>query len=115
MIVVTFVSAKGYVVSSQSFSESEPILTPASIEGSYRPLSKAAVATFVIGLFSILAFSTPYFWFIPIVGLLFGALTIWRIEPLRQELAGHMLAMLGTFFCLVIGASAITKYGVETT
>jgi hypothetical protein len=69
----------------------------------YKAVSTAAVASLVVGLLSLLTFLDFWFAFIPVVGLVLGAVALKKIRANPEELTGEPVAKLGLALNLVIG------------
>lgn len=79
---------------------SEPI-DPDAPELDYRSMSRAAVLSFVFGLFGLLAWMSPLLMFLPLCGLVFSLLAFRAFKKYPTELMGKVPATLG----LVLGGT----------
>ena len=82
-------------------------------EVSYRPIAQMAVVSFVVGVLSLLAFASPLFWVLPLIGLVVAGLTSRRLERARREYAGQLLAKTAVFLALIAAVGAPTRFTIE--
>jgi hypothetical protein len=76
----------------------------------YRSVSFLAISSFVIGWLSAVALATPGLWFVPIIGLLCGALGVYRTSSGADRLAGKGLAVCGLCLSIFFGSWAPVRY-----
>ena len=78
----------------------------------YRVLSKAAVASLIVGVFSVLTIVFPPLLVFPLLGTLLG-LYAWRsIRRYPEELSGKPLAILGTLLCGALFVGGVTAHSI---
>lgn len=82
-------------------------------EIAYRPVSKAAALELTFAIVSLLAFSSPAAWILPVAVLIFAVRTSSWLERAKGEYAGQVLAKLAIFISLVAAVGAPTKHFVE--
>lgn len=80
---------------------------------SYRSVSVLAVCGLLFGLASILAWTHPLLWSIPLVGLVICALALRKLAHDAPNLVGWKAAWLGLALSLVLGSAAITRWTVH--
>lgn len=95
--------SSGSEAETRTFSSDEP-------EVAYRPISSMAVVSFILAVLSGLAFATPIFWFIPVIGLIVSAMTSSRLEQARREYAGQVLAKAAVAISLCCLVAAPTQH-----
>lgn len=79
----------------------------------YRILSKAAVASLLLGLVSLLTLLFPPLLFLPFFGTLLG-LYGWRsVRRYPDEFSGKSLAVLGTFLSGVLFVGGVTAHSIS--
>lgn len=76
----------------------------------YRPISQMAVFSMVLGVLSFLAFSSWYFWPIPVAALVVACQTSFRLERARREYAGQFLAKAAIVLSLIAGIGSVTHH-----
>ncbi len=101
-------SASGQPVSNAQLS---PTSKPNEVDRStsadvYRTVSRAAVASCVLGFFGLTAFATPFLVPIPLVGVVFGLLSFAAFRKYPEELVGKPIAWAGTLISSAILISA---------
>ncbi len=74
----------------------------------YAAVNVPAVVTLVIGLASVLAFATPIFLFIPVIGVLIGIIAVRQLRASNGTQTGMTLAAIGLVAC--VACSAITGF-----
>jgi len=72
----------------------------------YRPVSKLAVAGLIVGLLAPLAVIEPVLYFIPLLGVLLGAMALGRIARSGQPLLGRKAALVGLVLSVGLAAAA---------
>jgi hypothetical protein len=90
-----------------SFSTSE------SYEANYRPLSGLAVLCMLLGIASISAFSSYWFWIVPLFTFALSAWMTVFLDKAKDEYAGQIPARLGLALSGVFLVAAPTKFFVE--
>lgn len=65
----------------------------------YRSLSRAAVASCLLGLFGITAFATPFLVVVPLAGAILAVFSFVAFRKFPDELVGKPLAYLGASLC----------------
>lgn len=88
---------------------SEPI-DPDAPELDYRSMSRAAVLSFVFGLFGLLAWMSPLLMFLPLCGLVFSLLAFRAFKKYPTELMGKVPATLGLVLGGTMCLAAPTKH-----
>jgi len=81
----------------------------------YRPVSKIAMASAVVGLLSSLALMTPLLWILPLLGLALAIVGLADVARLGAEKAGRAAALLGLALSIGFGAQAVTAAVVSRT
>ena len=81
----------------------------------YRPVSKIAMASAVVGLLSSLALMTPLLWILPLLGLALAIVGLADVTRLGAEKAGRAAALLGLALSIGFGAQAVTAAVVSRT
>lgn len=71
----------------------------------YRALCSTAVASFVVGVLSIVAFLDWTLAVVPVCGIVLGGVALLQIRRSHGELTGHLLARLGVAFSLLFGTA----------
>jgi hypothetical protein len=82
----------------------------------YRAVSRGAVASLILALFSPLAFAFTSFLIVPVVGAILGFTAYRSVKRYPLELTGGTVAVIGTFLCsaLFISAAAYHTYDYST-
>jgi hypothetical protein len=89
---------------------SAPTLSSSQTEVGYRPVAHSAVLSICIGILSLLAFATVYFWIVPVLGLVISIWSSVRLEKARREYAGQFLAKIAIFLSLISAVAAPSRY-----
>lgn len=74
----------------------------------YRPVSGVAVAAAIAGMLSAVALASPFFWFVPLVGIAVACLGLADVCRRGAEKAGRVAALLGLALSIGFGTQAIT-------
>jgi hypothetical protein len=90
-------------------------MEPAGETIGYRPVSKIAMASAVVGLLSSLALMTPLLWILPLLGLALAIVGLADVARLGAEKAGRAAALLGLALSIGFGAQAVTAAVVSRT
>ena len=77
----------------------------------YRALSAAAIATLVVGILSLTAFLHPWFFAMPVAGIILGIVALKKIRANSAELTGELVAKAGLVMCLVFGIAGPSYQG----
>jgi hypothetical protein len=75
---------------------------------SYRPVSRLAVASVVLGALSSLALTTPLLWILPLAGTVLAVLGLADVTRSGAEKAGKVAALVGLALSVGFGAQAVT-------
>ena len=81
--------------------------TPGETVG-YRPVSRLAVASAVVGVLSSLALATPLLWILPLVGIALAVAGLADVARVGAEKAGRVAALVGLALSVGFGAQAMT-------
>ena len=78
----------------------------------YRTVSKTAVISLILGLFSIGAFAAAPLLFVPVCGFFLGLYAYRNIRRYPNELSGTISALAGTALCALLFFAALTAHSV---
>lgn len=95
-----------------SLTELEHSSFTASGEEVYKSVSRAAVASLILGVFGLLAFWMGILVVLPILGGVFALLALSSIRKFPEELQGRSLALVGGVLCLVSSILAPTYHAI---
>jgi len=90
-------------------------MRPACETIGYRPVSKIAMASAVVGLLSSLALMTPLLWILPLLGIALAIMGLADVARLGAEKVGRAAALLGLALSIGFGAQAATAAVVSRT
>jgi hypothetical protein len=76
----------------------------------YRPMSRAAVASLVLGVLSISAVASPVMWWLPAAGVVLAVIALNIIAANRGEVLGRKTAIMGLAMGLLFGTWGVTKF-----
>lgn len=98
------------------YRDQENLFDSAADEGIYQAVSRAAVASVVVGVLGLLGFWLIPILVLPLVGVIFGMVALRNLRQFKGELTGQPIAFLGLALCgptLVI-APALHAYVYAT-
>ncbi len=76
----------------------------------YRPLSKAALLSLLMGVLSSVAVFHPVLWVVPLLGLAISLGAIWKFTQHGSEFTGRQMAIAGLLLAIVFGTAAPAKW-----
>lgn len=74
----------------------------------YRPVSRLAVASAVVGVLSSVALTTPLLWIVPLVGIALAVAGLADVSRVGAEKAGRAAALVGLALSAGFGTQAVT-------
>ncbi len=78
----------------------------------YRALSTSALVGLFFGLLAWVALLDPWFWFVPISGIVFSGLGLWRVARHADAIIGRKAALVGLWLSVVFAVATPTHWFV---
>lgn len=116
--VGTGTNARGNSSTTGSTTDTSPVgtgavaggLRPADVNGDesdYRRVTPWALAAFLTGLLSVLAFIGPLLWLVPVAAVAFGVLALRAIQSQPESFTGRKLAITGMALATILLSSIL--------